>query len=142
MFLGKGVLKISSKFTGEQCRRVIKIKLLCNFIEILFQHGCSNLLHIPRTPFSTEELLLHSPSFIRLNLVVIFPYMSVFHWQFLITYIFPVSLKFGACCYITGQRGWCQGKECYFMFIYSFLAFFTSKRPELAIRSCQWICMT
>ena len=33
MFLGKGVLKICSKFTGEHpCRSAILIKLLCNFI--------------------------------------------------------------------------------------------------------------
>ena len=44
--LGKGVLKICSKFTGERpCRSVILIKLL--------RHGCSpvNLLHIFRTLF-------------------------------------------------------------------------------------------
>ena len=43
-----------SKFTGEHpCRSVISIKLLCNFIEITFWHGCSpvNLLYIFRTPF-------------------------------------------------------------------------------------------
>ena len=46
MFLGKGVLKIYSKFTGEHpCRS--------NFIEIAFRHRCSpvNLLHNFRTPF-------------------------------------------------------------------------------------------
>ena len=44
VFLGKGALKICSKFTGY---------LLCNFIEIALQNGCSpeNLLHIFRTPF-------------------------------------------------------------------------------------------
>ena len=44
VFLGKGVLKIYSKFTGEQpCRSV-----LYNFIEIALRHDCSpvNLLHI------------------------------------------------------------------------------------------------
>ena len=54
VFLGKGVLKICSKFTGEHPRRsAISIKLLCNFIEITLRHGCSpvNLLHIFRTPF-------------------------------------------------------------------------------------------
>ena len=35
VFLGKGVLKICSKFTGEHpCRSAISIKLQCNFIEI------------------------------------------------------------------------------------------------------------
>ena len=45
LFLGKGVLKICSKFTGEQ--------KIC-FATLLNRHGCSpvNLLHIFRTPFS------------------------------------------------------------------------------------------
>ena len=54
VFLRKGVLKICSKFTGEHpCRIVISIILLCNFIEIAIQHGCSpvDLLHIFGTPF-------------------------------------------------------------------------------------------
>ena len=54
IFLGRVVLKICSKFTGEHsCCSSISIKLLCNFIEIALQHGCSpvNLLHIFRTPF-------------------------------------------------------------------------------------------
>ena len=44
----------SKKFAGERpCRSMILIKLLCNFIEIAFWHGCSpvNLLHIFRIPF-------------------------------------------------------------------------------------------
>ena len=55
VFLGKGVLKICSIFTGEhRYRNAFLIKLLfCNFIEIALRHGCSpvNLLHIFRTPF-------------------------------------------------------------------------------------------
>ena len=54
VFLRKGVLKICRKFIGEHpCQNVISIKLLCNFIEITLQHGCSpeNFLHIFRTPF-------------------------------------------------------------------------------------------
>ena len=46
VFLGKGVLKICSKFTREHlCQRAI--------IEITLRHGCSpiNLLHIFRTNF-------------------------------------------------------------------------------------------
>ena len=64
VFLGKGVLKIFSKFTGEHpCWSVISIKLQSNFIEITVQHGCSpvNLLPIFRTPFLKNafgELLL------------------------------------------------------------------------------------
>ena len=42
VFLQKGVLKICSKFTGEQpCHSVISIKLQRNFIEITLRHGCS-----------------------------------------------------------------------------------------------------
>ena len=53
VFLGKGILKIWSKFTGEHpCRSAISIKLQSDFIEIALWHGCSlvNLLHIFRTP--------------------------------------------------------------------------------------------
>ena len=42
MFLGKSVLKICSKFTGEHPgQRVISIKWLCNFIEIARGHESS-----------------------------------------------------------------------------------------------------
>ena len=54
VFLGKGVLRICSKFTGEhQCQSVISIKLRSNFIEITLRDGFSpvNLLHIFRTFF-------------------------------------------------------------------------------------------
>ena len=57
VFLGKIVLKISSKFTGEHpCQSVISKKLLCNFIEITLRRGCSpvNLLHIFTKPFSSN----------------------------------------------------------------------------------------
>ena len=55
VFLGKGVLKIWSKFTGEHpCWSAILIKLLCSFIEIALRHVCSpvKLLYFFRTPFS------------------------------------------------------------------------------------------
>ena len=63
MFLGKGILKIYSKFTGKHlCRSAISIELQSNFIEITLRHGFSpvNLLHIFRTPFpnKTPGLLL------------------------------------------------------------------------------------
>ena len=54
VFLGKAILKICSKFTGERsCRSAISIKLQTNFIEITLRHGCFpvNLLHIFTTPF-------------------------------------------------------------------------------------------
>ena len=42
VFLGKGVLKTCSKFTGEHpCRSAISIKLFCNFIESHFGRGVS-----------------------------------------------------------------------------------------------------
>ena len=55
VFLGKGILKICSKFAGEHLyRSLILIMLQCNVIEITFGHRCSpvNLLHIFRTPFT------------------------------------------------------------------------------------------
>ena len=58
VYLGKVVMKLYSKFTGEhRCKSVIPIKLLCNFTEITFQHGCSpvNLLHIFRTLFYKKK---------------------------------------------------------------------------------------
>ena len=54
VFLGKGVLKIYNKCTGEHpSQSEISIKLICNFIEIALRHGCApvNLLHIFWTPF-------------------------------------------------------------------------------------------
>ena len=40
-FLGKGALKICSKFTGEHpCRIAISIELQSNFTEIARRHGC------------------------------------------------------------------------------------------------------
>ena len=73
VFLGKGVLKICSKFAGEHlCWSVISIKLLCNFIKITLRHGCYpvNFLHIFRTPFSKNTsggLLLDSLTTFSLN---------------------------------------------------------------------------
>ena len=54
MFLGKGVLKICSRFPGEHLFwSVISIKLQSNFIEIVLRYGCSpvNYLHNFITPF-------------------------------------------------------------------------------------------
>ena len=53
VFLGKGVLKLCRKFTGEHpCRSAISIKLESNFIEITLCHGLSpvNFPYILRTP--------------------------------------------------------------------------------------------
>ena len=59
MFVGKGVLKICSKFTWElPCRSAISIKLLCNFLEIILRHGCSpvNYAAYFQNAFSWEHL--------------------------------------------------------------------------------------
>ena len=76
VFLGEGVLKICSKFTGEHpCRSVYHRSVthtLSNFIEIALWRGCSpvNLLYIFRTPFpkSTSIWLLLSLLFASLPL--------------------------------------------------------------------------
>ena len=63
--LGKDVLKICSRFTGEHPSvTVISIKLLCNVIEITLQHRCSpvNLLHIFRAPFPKYTYLWRASS--------------------------------------------------------------------------------
>ena len=75
VILGKGVLKICSKFTGEQpCRSAISIKFQssCNFDDVARRHGCSlvNLLRIFRTPFPRNTsgwLFLHSVNVILEN---------------------------------------------------------------------------
>ena len=70
-FLGKGVLKICSKFTGEHPHRsAILVKLQSSFIEIPLRYGCSlvNLLHILRTSSSKKtsgRLLLNIELFKR-----------------------------------------------------------------------------
>ena len=54
MFVKRAFLQICSKFTGEDpCRRVISIKLVCNFTKLTFLNGCFPvyMLHICRTHF-------------------------------------------------------------------------------------------
>ena len=78
MYLGKGVMKICGKFTGEHpCRGTISIKLLSNFTEIALWHGCSpvNLLHIFRTPFpknTSGGLLLDVRIILLILLILVF----------------------------------------------------------------------
>ena len=79
VFLGKGVLKICSKFTGEYpCRSPYRFAL---------RHGCSpvNLLHIFRTPIATNtsgRLLLYL-FFWKINLLS--------SWVLFVFYLFCVS---------------------------------------------------
>ena len=54
VFLEKDILKICSKFTGEQpCQGTISKKKQSNFVEITLRYRCSlvNLVHIFRTSF-------------------------------------------------------------------------------------------
>ena len=71
VFLGKLVLKICSKFTGEH--PCWSAKLLCNFIEVALRHGCSpvNLLHIFRTCF-----LKNTSGWLPLELTIIISIIS------------------------------------------------------------------
>ena len=66
VFLGKGVLKVCSKGTGEHLRQTaISIKLQSNFIKMKLRYGSSpvNLLHIFSTHFpdnTSKGLFLNS----------------------------------------------------------------------------------
>ena len=95
VFLVKGVLKISTKFTGEHpCQSVIPIKLQSNSTEITFRHRCSpvNSLHIFRTPFTKNTsgrlLLEHFVYFtlltFHLQQDVIMLYLSYYCLDFLV----------------------------------------------------------
>ena len=56
VFLGKGVLKIYSKFTGEHpCRSAISIKLLCNLSASAWVFFCKFAAYFENT-FSKEHL--------------------------------------------------------------------------------------
>ena len=58
MFLGKGVLKICSKFTGEHpCRSAISIKLQSTFIKTALQHGVFSCTLFPMN--TSGRLLLN-----------------------------------------------------------------------------------
>ena len=106
VFLGKGVLEICSKFTGEHpCQSAISIKLQSNFIEITLWHRCSpvNLLHIFSIPFlknTSRQLLLpilisytencakYIPGFDLLQI------LRRFSWSVLLLCWFKLVLKF------------------------------------------------
>ena len=97
VFLGKGVLKIYSKFTGEHpCRSAISIKLFCNFIEITFRHGCSpvNLQHIFRTPFLNDT----SGTLLLRNVIIMNYFLLVEVVDFHNNMIFSTVLKVKVGC--------------------------------------------
>ena len=55
LVLGRDVLKICSKFTGEHpCRSVISIKLLCNFTEITPRHWSIRIQDIRISGYKTS----------------------------------------------------------------------------------------
>ena len=99
VFLEKGGLKICRKFTGEHpCRSAISIKLLCNFIEIVLQHGRSpaNFLHIFRIPFpknTSEGLLLKFISFPNLEFVITSLKFFKFSWENQVVLYFVLYCK-------------------------------------------------
>ena len=69
VFIGKGVLKIRSKFTTEHpCGSAISIKLLCNFIEITLWHGCIFPEHFFVTPLDDCFCICKSSYFQMLNI--------------------------------------------------------------------------
>ena len=97
VLLGKCVLKICNKFTGEHpCRSAISIKLRGNFIEIKLWHRCYSVTvpDIFGTPFpkNTSEGLLLDCVFINRNNDQIFARFFCFiffisdiqapHWNF------------------------------------------------------------
>ena len=86
VFLGKGVLKICRKFTGEHpCQSAISIKLQSKFFQITLQQGNSsvNVLYIFRTPFyrtPLDDCFCYGHSFWKKSLE--FLGLSVYPWKF------------------------------------------------------------
>ena len=96
LFLGKGVLKICSKFTVEHpCQSVISVKLLCSSIEITLWRGCSpvKLLYISRTTFTKNNSGRLSLNIIsRGRNLTCLKGTNIFSnnlWEFLLWNIFP-----------------------------------------------------
>ena len=92
VFLRKGVLRIYSKFTGEQpCRSAISVKLLCNFIKITLWHGCSpvNVLHISSTPFPNNT----SDGCLLRRYKILFAHIKIFIRNFVWCYFEDVVAK-------------------------------------------------
>ena len=91
VFLGKLILTIRSKFTGENpCRSATSINLQSNFIEIALRHGCFpvNLLHTFRTPFlkNTSGRPLLDIIQYRSTIILIFSFQQCFLQQLLTIY--------------------------------------------------------
>ena len=88
VFLGKGVLKVRSKPTGEHpWWSAISIKLQSNFIGTTLWYGCSpvNFLYIFRTPFpkiTSGRLLLSIFTYIFVNNSYLFCFYFIFIMHF------------------------------------------------------------
>ena len=94
VFLRKVVLKICSKFTGEDpYRSVVSIKLQNNFIKITLRHGCFpvNLLHIFKTPFPRNTsgwLLLYLIKHRRACVCVCVFWLCEYFWCYQVKHVF------------------------------------------------------
>ena len=132
VFLGKGVLKICSKFTGEHpCQSVISVKLLWNFTKITLCHGCSlvNLPHIFRTPlegcFCIE--LISMEVCLTLFPEVLFPNRS-----YGLTYGENANLSYLRFADVISQSHWMWWNNSYFFDCH------LSNIPVCWLRSCSW----
>ena len=127
MFLGKGVLKICSKFTEEHpWRSGILGKLQSNFTEMALRLGCSpvNLWHVFRAPFFKNTsgrlllCLLLCQSYLKNN-------KSFISWNSNASVIVPNHqhwLLFTA---------WPLSKTCVFVNLYKFLILFWHYEMQL-----------
>ena len=118
VFLGKGVLKICSKFTEHPSRIVISIKLPCNFIEIALRHGCSvNLLLIFRTPFTKNisgQLLLENGNYGILVQQFVLKLDKLYSLEnYIKSIIFSSEVVFSKAIYKSSL--YCQCQECHLM---------------------------
>ena len=87
MFLGKGVLKICSKFAGEHlCRGVISIKLVSNLIEIVLRHGRSPV-NLPFSKSGRSLNDLHDTTCMTQNRLSnfygVYTIIQIFHTKFI-----------------------------------------------------------
>ena len=84
MFLGKGVLKICTKFVGKNpCWSVISMKLQSIFIKTTLRYGFSpvNLLHIFRTPFRKNTSWWMLLEQFHKNLLTVHMFLSIFQYN-------------------------------------------------------------
>ena len=117
VFLGKGVLKIRSKFIGEtpmlKCdfnKVAATLFKYCglNFIQITLQDGCSpvNLLHMFRTSFLQNTSRRLPLIFVQLaSMNVLYSMWHYFWYKFIVTLIF---FQWPCCCVLWNK---CFGRS-------------------------------